>query len=95
MLHSILRTLLIISILTFFLPIVSSAREYSNREHYSLESSVEKVKQHTSGRVLSAETSSDDVHQIRVLTDEGRVKRYRIDDQTGQFIPNRQKNDDF
>lgn len=42
------------------------------------------------GRVLSAETQRFEgrsEHRLRVLTDDGRVRRLRIDAQTGQRLP--------
>jgi uncharacterized membrane protein YkoI len=40
--------------------------------------------------VLSADTVDRDgqpVHRVKILTDEGRVKRYRMDSQSGQPLP--------
>ncbi|OOZ36215.1 hypothetical protein BOW51_08185 [Solemya velesiana gill symbiont] len=54
--------------------------------NHSLDREVERVRRETGARVLSAETRRVDgqpVHVIRVLTDDGRVKRFRIDASPG------------
>ena len=58
----------------------------------SLDHAVEQIRRETGGRVLSAETERDDgrqVHRIRILTDDGRVRRIRIDGESGQRIRRR------
>lgn len=48
----------------------------------SLDNAVNRIRKETNSRVLSAETRSVDgrrVHVIRVLTEDGRVKRLRVD----------------
>ena len=54
----------------------------------SLDGSVERLR--AEGRVLSAETQDYDsrsAHVIRLLTPDGRVKRYYLDPRTGQRLP--------
>jgi hypothetical protein len=55
----------------------------------SLDQAVQQAKQKTGGRVISAETRSQDghsVHNIRILTRDGKVRRMQIraDDQGGE-----------
>ncbi len=49
----------------------------------SLDQAVAQVRQQTGGRVLSAETVNS-VHQIRVLTDSGKVRLIRVPAEGGQ-----------
>jgi hypothetical protein len=54
---------------------------------YSLDRAVEGVRSRTGGRVLSADTVRRDgrpVYDIKVLTDDGRVRRMAIDGETGE-----------
>lgn len=56
----------------------------------SLEQAVNEARDRYPGRVLSAETERRDgreSHQIRILTDDGRVKRLRIDAESGGQQP--------
>jgi uncharacterized membrane protein YkoI len=56
----------------------------------SLDEVVSNLRRGSQGRVLSADTVDRDgqpVHRIKILTDEGRVKRYQMDSQSGQPIP--------
>lgn len=53
----------------------------------SLEQAVNEARDRYPGRVLSAETQRKggrESHQIRILTDQGRVKRLRIDAESGR-----------
>ena len=46
------------------------------------------VRDHTNGQVLRAETKRDKgrtVHRIRVLTDDGRVRTWHVDAETGRM----------
>ena len=55
----------------------------------TLDDAVESVRDRTRGRVLSAETeqhNGDRVHHIKVLTKDGRVKRFRIDGFSGDEL---------
>ncbi len=54
----------------------------------SLDEAVSEARDRYPGRVLSAETRADNghtTHNIRILTDEGHVRRLRMDAQSGQF----------
>jgi uncharacterized membrane protein YkoI len=56
----------------------------------SLEQAVNEARERYPGRVLSAETerrNGRESHQIRILTDDGRVKRLRIDAESGRHQP--------
>ncbi len=68
---------------------------YENAHEYSLDNAVSRAKRQYKGRVLSAETdrrNGSDAHKIRILTDDGRVKRLRVDPRTGNFIrPDRKR----
>ena len=63
------------------LPVTHAAAEVS------LDQAVEQAKQRVGGRVISAETRNRDgrqVHNIRILTDEGKVRRLRINADGGR-----------
>ena len=54
----------------------------------SLEQAVNEARDRYPGRVLSAETdqrSGRESHRIRILTDDGRVKRLEMDAESGRF----------
>lgn len=54
----------------------------------SLDQAVEEARGRFPGKVLSAETQRQggrESHSIRILTDDGRVKRLRIDAESGRF----------
>ena len=53
----------------------------------SLDEAVEQARSRVGGRVISAETQQKDgrrVYNIRLLTKDGRVKRMRIDSESGR-----------
>ncbi len=57
---------------------------------FSLDEAVSSLRGGGKGRVLSADTVDRDgqpVHRIKILTDEGRVKRYQLDGESGQAMP--------
>jgi len=59
------------------------------KQRGSLERAVEQVKRNSNGKILSANTVRDGkraVHNIRVLTKQGRVKRVRIDARSGRLL---------
>ena len=59
-----------------------------NRGH-SLGQTVNRFKHGDQGRVLSADTvhkRGRTYHEIKVLTDKGRVRRYRVDPVTGEYL---------
>jgi uncharacterized membrane protein YkoI len=54
----------------------------------SLEDAVNEARDRYPGRVLSAETQrrgGHEAHRIRILTNEGRVKRLEMDAESGRF----------
>jgi len=54
----------------------------------SLDQAVNEARDRYPGRVLSAETerrSGREAHRIRILTNEGRVKRLEMDAESGRF----------
>ena len=58
----------------------------------SLDEAVERARGREGGRVISAETHERDgqrIHNIRLLTKDGRVKRIRIDGQSGKRMRGR------
>jgi uncharacterized membrane protein YkoI len=57
-------------------------------EQVSLDQAVRMVRERSGGRVLRAETQRQNgrtVHRIRVLSDDGRVRNYSVDAQTGRI----------
>lgn len=55
-----------------------------------LDEAVANLRRGGPGRVLSAETLERDgqpVHRIKILTNEGRVKRYQFEGESGQAVP--------
>lgn len=57
----------------------------SSAAYLSLDEVVDRVRSQTEGRILSAE-ETDSGYRIRVLTGEGKVRRFRIDPSTGRTI---------
>jgi len=54
----------------------------SARGDISLDQAVEQARERTGGRVISAETRGEDgrrIHNIRILTNDGKVRRLQID----------------
>jgi uncharacterized membrane protein YkoI len=54
----------------------------------SLAQATQMVREQTGGQVLRAETKRDKgraVHRIRVLTDDGRVRTWHVDAETGRI----------
>jgi uncharacterized iron-regulated membrane protein len=57
-------------------------------EQVSLDQAVRMVRERSGGQVLRAETQRQNgrvVHRIRVLSDDGRVRNYSVDAQTGRI----------
>jgi uncharacterized membrane protein YkoI len=78
-----------VSILTAL--IVLFADSLSAREGISLDEAVQDARRR-GGRVISAETQERDgkrVHHIRLLTQDGKVQRLRIDGDSGQRMKGR------
>ncbi|MES9899442.1 MAG: hypothetical protein ABW148_10510 [Sedimenticola sp.] len=66
----------------------------SGRESTGLGRAVSRLRKSTGGRVLSAETEEQEagpVHYIRILTREGKVRRFRVDGESGRRLPPRGK----
>jgi uncharacterized membrane protein YkoI len=64
-------------------------RGHADNGGISLDEAVAKARRHNEGKVLSAETIRVDgrkVHRIKILTQDGRVKRTRIDARTGNKL---------
>lgn len=62
---------------------------YDGRQNVTLDSAVKKARGRYNGRVISAETvgaENDRMHNIRILTEDGRVRRLRVDPSTGEYI---------
>jgi len=58
----------------------------------NLDSAVGRVRDRTGARILSADTVRRDngsVHDIKILTPEGRVRRLQVDGRTGDEMPRR------
>ncbi len=56
----------------------------------SLDDAVSWARRQSRGRVLSAETvqkNNQEEHRVRIITDGGRVRRYRMDALTGNLLP--------
>ena len=68
-------------------------------DNWSLDDVVSRLRRGDGGKVLSADTVDENgrrVHRIRVLKDDGRVRRLRFDGDTGQRIrrpPPRERNE--
>lgn len=63
---------------------------HDTHQDTTLDDAISRVRRQSDGRVLSAETvrSNDrDEHRVRVITDDGRVRRYRMDAETGNLLP--------
>ena len=58
--------------------------------NFSLEQAVKRVEKQQQGRVISAKTQPDqrdrNIHNVRILTPKGQVKRYRINERNGQYV---------
>jgi uncharacterized membrane protein YkoI len=66
-----------------------SDKDRSGRSARSLDWAISRVRERVGARVPSAKTLEKEgtrVHQIRVITDRGRVRRFRIDADTGRFL---------
>lgn len=64
-------------------------QRYETAYEMTLENAVDRAKQQYNGRVISAETDKKDgrnTHKIRILTDDGHVRRLRVDEATGEYI---------
>lgn len=75
--------------LLFFLSLCLNSGAWS-QNNVSLEQAVKQVQQQNNGRIISATTRRDkkqqNIHNIRLLTPQGQLKRYQINERTGQNI---------
>jgi len=72
--------------------LLSTSVVFAEGHRASLERALEQVKGRTHGKVLSANTvreGSRNVHNIRVITEQGRVKRFRVDARSGKILNQR------
>lgn len=63
--------------------------EYKGRNGVDLDSTVERIRKETGGRVLHAETINNQgnrEYRVRILTDQGKVRRYRVDAGSGEQV---------
>ncbi len=68
------------------------AHAAKKNRYMSLDEAVSLVRDRTGGRVLSAETRDQNgrtVHHIRILSDNGKVLRFRVDAKSGKPIGRR------
>ena len=72
-------------------PLVGAQQSQSaGRGGVGLDATVEQLRRETGGRVLHAETRRNqgrDEHHVRIITERGKVKRYRIDAGSGAPVP--------
>ncbi len=64
--------------------------DYNGRGGVDLDATVEKIRKETGGRVLHAETLNNQgnrEHRVRIITDQGKVRRYRVDAGSGEEVP--------
>jgi len=63
---------------------------YSEKQGISLDEAIARARQQSDGKILSAETVRDrgrNVHRIKILTRDGRVKRVQYDAASGRPAP--------
>jgi uncharacterized membrane protein YkoI len=68
-------------------PLLIAQRDHGGNDSISLDAAVAQARQRYNGKVLSAETKRVDgrkVHRIKILTQDGRVKRLQVDAGTGK-----------
>lgn len=68
--------------------------DYNGRNGVSLDATVERIRRETGGRVLHAETRKNQgnrEHRVRIITDRGEVKRYRVDAGSGKVVSPRER----
>jgi len=81
-----------ISMLSLIIGMITQPSMAGPREgvrSYSLESAVSRARNQYQGRVISAETEKQNgqrTHNIRILTDDGRLRRLRVDPRTGDYV---------
>ncbi|WP_428606226.1 PepSY domain-containing protein [Sedimenticola sp.] len=65
------------------------ADSQKGRGGVDLDTTVERIRKQTGGRVLHAETLNNQgnrEHHVRIITDRGTVKRYRVDAGSGEDV---------
>jgi uncharacterized membrane protein YkoI len=74
-------------------PLLADERRNNHRSEsrhpISLDYAVNRARNEYNGRVISAETVRADngpTHNVRILTNDGRVRRLRFDSSTGEYI---------
>lgn len=80
---------LLIFALALLLASPSLMADKRNSNGVSLESAVSNARNDYRGRVISAETgkrNGNSPHRIRILTDDGRVRRLQVDPRTGEYL---------
>lgn len=85
---SLLTVLLVASLLAGAVPLAAAEKG----RFLSLDGAVSQVRKQSGGRVLSAETRDQDgrpVHHIRILSNRGKVLRYRVDAHSGRQVKRR------
>ncbi len=76
------------ALLVALIALTVSAPGLAGDRRKSLDQAVEEARDRYPGRVLSAETKNRggrESHKIRILTDDGRVKRLNVDAESGRF----------
>jgi hypothetical protein len=83
--------LLTMFLLGICLPLLAAPYDEQRRNGYPMTSepmtlggAVSQARQEYNGRVISAETEKSGRHTIKILTDDGRVKRLQYDGRTGR-----------
>ena len=68
-------------------PWLIAERDHSRNGGLSLDEAIDRARRRHDGKVLSADTVGDNgkkQHRIRILTPDGRVKRFRMDAENGK-----------
>jgi len=80
--------ILILSLLYSLLPGAAAAGEHKNG--FTLDEAVHEIRAQTGGRILSAKTTRSNgkrIHQIRVLTKDGRVRHFQLEANRKRKLP--------
>ena len=87
------RILIALMMMGLVMSLPAAARKHGSGQRgssgESLDSAVSRTRERTGGRVLSAETRQVDgrpTHFVRILTEDGKVRRLRVDAATGRFV---------
>ena len=88
-----LSILLVIALVMFSQAVMAGKHKgghrYESVYQITLDNAVTRAKEQYKGRVISAETNKRNgkqTHKIRILTDDGRVRRLNVDQQTGEYV---------